>query len=444
MSREMKDTPISGLTQIPKTWNVVPLKMLFSFSKGLSITKSDLTDEGIKVISYGQIHSKNCDGVHATNELIRFTANEFQSNNSLVKCGGFIFADTSEDLNGCGNAIYITDEVYGGYHTVVLNPKEVHDYRYLAYLFKTDAWRTELRKQLTEVKVFSITQFALKNMHVILPSDEEMVQIADFLDSKCSSIDQAVQKQKDIVDRLTEYKQSIITQAVTKGLNPNVEMKNTSISGLAQIPKTWNVVPLKTLFSFSKGLSITKSDLTDEGIKVISYGQIHSKSCDGVHATNELIRFTANEFKSCNSLGKCGGFIFADTSEDLEGCGNAIYITDEVYGGYHTVVLNPKEEHDYRYLAYLFKTDAWRTELRKQLTEVKVFSITQFALKNMHVILPSYEEMVQIADFLDSKCLKINESIERSNKIIQKLEEYKKSLIYNAVTGKIDCRGEVK
>ncbi len=260
MSREMKDTPISGLTQIPKTWNVVPLKMLFSFSKGLSITKSDLTDEGIKVISYGQIHSKNCDGVHATNELVRFTSDKFKSNNSLVKCGGFIFADTSEDLNGCGNAIYITDEVYGGYHTVVLNPKEVHDYRYLAYLFKTDAWRTELRKQLTEVKVFSITQFALKNMHVILPSDEEMVQIADFLDSKCSSIDQAVQKQKDIVDRLTEYKQSIITQAVTKGLNPNIEMKNTSISGLAQIPKTWNVVPLK-FYSINNGCQLLKMSL---------------------------------------------------------------------------------------------------------------------------------------------------------------------------------------
>lgn len=222
------------------------------------------------------------------------------------------------------------------------------------------------------------------------------------------------------------------------------EMKDTPISGLTQIPKTWNVVPLKMLFSFSKGLSITKSDLTDEGIKVISYGQIHSKNCDGVHATNELVRFTSDKFKSNNSLVKCGGFIFADTSEDLNGCGNAIYITDEVYGGYHTVVLNPKEAHDYRYLAYLFKTDAWRTELRKQLTEVKVFSITQFALKNMHVILPSYEEMVQIADFLDSKCSKINESVERSNKIIKKLEEYKKSLIYNAVTGKIDCRGEAK
>ena len=444
MSREMKDTPISGLTQIPKTWNVVPLKMLFSFSKGLSITKSDLTDEGIKVISYGQIHSKNCDGVHATNELVRFTSDKFKSNNSLVKCGGFIFADTSEDLNGCGNAIYITDEVYGGYHTVVLNPKEAHDYRYLAYLFKTDAWRTELRKQLTEVKVFSITQFALKNMHVILPSNEEMTQIADFLDSKCSSIDQTIQKQKDIVNKLIEYKKSIIIQAVTKGLNPNMEIKDTPISGLTQIPKTWNVVPLKMLFSFSKGLSITKSDLTDEGIKVISYGQIHSKNCDGVHATNELVRFTSDKFKSNNSLVKCGGFIFADTSEDLNGCGNAIYITDEVYGGYHTVVLNPKEAHDYRYLAYLFKTDAWRTELRKQLTEVKVFSITQFALKNMHVILPSYEEMVQIADFLDSKCSKINESVERSNKIIKKLEEYKKSLIYNAVTGKIDCRGEAK
>lgn len=435
--REMKDTPISGLTQIPKTWNIVPLKMLFSFRKGLSITKSDLTDEGIKVISYGQIHSKNCDGVHATNELIRFTANEFQSNNSLVKCGGFIFADTSEDLNGCGNAIYITDEVYGGYHTIVLNPKEAHDYRYLAYLFKTDAWRTELRKQLTEVKVFSITQFALKNMHVILPSNEEMIQIADFLDSKCSSIDQAVQKQKDIVDRLTEYKQSIITQAVTKGLNPDVEMKDSGVKFVGMIPVNWTVQRLKFCLSES-----------------LKYGANES----GINYNENLPRYIRitditedGKLKEANKLSltieQANNYILKDKDILLARSGATVgksFLYKKEYGiaafaGYLIkATVNEKLLPEYfNYITQSSYYSLWKDWIFSQAT---IQNIGADKYNQLPTVIPSIEEQIDITNYLDNKCAKIAEAISRQMAAIGKLEEYKKSLIYNAVTGKIDCR----
>lgn len=433
MSREMKDSGIDWIGEIPSDWRIGHLKRLARIKTGSTPSRSveEYYSEksGLPWIKPENLNSY--DSVENTAEYLtaegRVAGTVFPQNTVFACCiasiGKIGYSNIEASCNQQINGLIYNDLInwkYGFYSNVAANNE------YLA-------------------RANSSVQFILNStnqgyIQMPIPSIAEQEIISTFLDSKCAAIDQAIQKQKDIVNKLIEYKQSVITQAVTKGLNPSVEMKNTPISGLTQIPKTWNIVPLKTLFSFSKGLSITKSDLTDEGIKVISYGQIHSKKCDGVHATNELIRFTGEKFKSNNSLAKCGSFIFADTSEDLEGCGNAIYITNEVYGGYHTVILNPKETHDYRYLAYLFKTDAWRTELRKQLTEVKVFSVTQFALKNMHVILPSYEEMVQIADFLDSKCLKINKSIEHSNKIIQKLEEYKKALIYNAVTGKIDCR----
>lgn len=440
MSREMKLTNLDCIHQIPLNWNLMDIKYVSSLINGDRSNQypsgNDIKDSGVNFITSENLHNLKLEIVENSKYI---TAEKYNSlRGAKLRINDLIFC-LRGSLGICSINTDLTEGTIAS-SLVVIRPNDKINPYYLNYSINSNLIKKQIDYWMNGSCAANLSAKDTREFKICVPPISEQNQIVNYLNSKCEAIDQAIQKQKDIVNKLIEYKQSVITQAVTKGLNPSVEMKNTPISGLTQIPKTWNIVPLKTLFSFSKGLSITKSDLTDEGIKVISYGQIHSKKCDGVHATNELIRFTAEKFKSNNSLAKCGSFIFADTSEDLEGCGNAIYITNEVYGGYHTVILNPKETHDYRYLAYLFKTDAWRTELRKQLTEVKVFSITQFALKNMHVILPSYEEMVQIADFLDSKCLKINKSIERSNKIIQKLEEYKKALIYNAVTGKIDCR----
>jgi type I restriction enzyme S subunit len=144
---------------LPEGWEMKPLKNLFSFSKGLSITKNDLTEAGKSVISYGQIHSKNYFGTGIVNDIIRHVSDAIGKNNNsaLVNTGGFVFADTSEDLAGVGNCAYndLEKTIYGGYHTIVLNPRYESDNKYLAYQFRTDAWRLQLRRQLVDVKLFS-------------------------------------------------------------------------------------------------------------------------------------------------------------------------------------------------------------------------------------------------------------------------------------------------
>lgn len=175
LSCKKKDTCIEWLGEIPEEWEVQRLKSYFNFKKGLPITKENLEDSGISVISYGQIHSKNNNGVSICNELIRFVDKSYLKSNSesLVKKGDFIFADTSEDLEGCGNCAYVNSDeiIFAGYHTIIFSSKYQNENKYLAYLFLTDAWRTQIRCNCSGVKLFSITKKILSKVSIILPPD---------------------------------------------------------------------------------------------------------------------------------------------------------------------------------------------------------------------------------------------------------------------------------
>ena len=196
---------VSWAGKIPSHWDVVPLKSKFNFSKGLSITKADLVDTGCPVLSYGQIHSKNNAKTGIVGELLRFVPDSITDgcSESLAVKNGFIFADTSEDLDGCGNCTYVDQNgIYAGYHTVNLKPKTEEDWKYLGYLFQTDAWRYQLRKELTEVKLYSISQKVLKSTTILVPPKEEREAIVAFLDSKCAAIDDAIERHKQIIEKL--------------------------------------------------------------------------------------------------------------------------------------------------------------------------------------------------------------------------------------------------
>ena len=440
--REMKDSGVEWIGKIPADWNVTKIKYLFSSGKGLSITKADLEDNGLPVISYGQIHSKENTNTDIKDSLIRFVDNKYEVfKQCKVNQYDFVFADTSEDYDGCGNCCYKRDNstLYAGYHSIVLHSFKERDNRFLAYLFKTDSWRKQLRETASGVKVFSITQKKLINTSVILPPEKQRKIIADFLDQKCSEIDALTADIQTQIDTLEEYKKSVITEAVTQGLDPNVEMKDSGVEWIGMIPADWNVTKIKYLFSSGKGLSITKADLEDNGLPVISYGQIHSKENTNTDIKDSLIRFVDNKyevFKQCKV--NQYDFVFADTSEDYDGCGNCCYKRDNstLYAGYHSIVLHSFKERDNRFLAYLFKTDSWRKQLRETASGVKVFSITQKKLINTSVILPLEKQRIIIADFLDQKCSEIDQTISEKQQQLETLAEYKKSLIYEYVTGK--------
>lgn len=273
----------------------------------------------------------------------------------------------------------------------------------------------------------------------------EQEQIAKYLDWKCGEVDRIVEVRERQIKLLGELRTSVISRAVTRGLNPNAPLKDSDIDWIGQIPKHWETIKLKYIFTFGKGLNITKEDLVESGMPVISYGQIHSKENHGTGVKESLKRFVNGDYlkTSRQSLVNNNDFIFADTSEDLEGVGNCVFVDNNemLFAGYHTITLKVKNMQHNKYLAYLFLSDLWRTQIRSRVAGVKVFSITKTILNFNTVLLPPIAEQRQIADYLDKKTAEIDNTINKFKVQIDKLKEYRQALITEVVTGKIDVRG---
>lgn len=322
----------------------------------------------------------------------------------------------------------------------VFKPKNEDELKFLDFIFQSQPFQKELRryaKGILEIRLRVSANDILKRP-VALPPVEQQKKIVAFLEKKLSQVDELMANQQEQIDKLKEYKQSVITEAVTKGLDKNAPMKDSGVEWIGEIPQEWRVFPLKALFSFGKGLPITKENLVEEGVAVISYGQIHAKWNSGVTTHKELYRRVSEMYLNTNSesLVKKGDLIMADTSEDKEGCGNCAYIDtqDTVFAGYHTITLKSLTNFNTKYLAYLFLTDNWRSQLRKSVSGVKLFSVSKRILGTTTVLIP--KDVEKIINYLDDKCEKIDRLIAIKQEKIEKLQEYKKSLIYEYVTGK--------
>ena len=344
-------------------------------------------------------------------------------------------------MDGFAGAIGVSDS--RGKATPVLNVMDsIHNKRFLMYYLRTAAYKDVFMSLSTGIRVRScdLRWNKLSVFPFVLPEREEQDRIAEYIDDKLLQINNIISEAKASIEEYKAWKASIIYEAVTKGLDPNVEMKDSGVEWISHIPANWNVKRTKALFSYGKGLPITKENLVEDGIPVISYGQIHSKKNTGTGVIEELIRFVPESYINSNpeSLVKKGDILVADTSEDLAGCGNAVYVDSDMtlFAGYHTIILKSNDVSDNKYIAYLMRTDAWRSQIRANVSGVKLFSISKRILNSTSVILPSTEEQKEITDYLDSKCKAIDEIIAEKDLLILELEKYKKSLIFDVVTGK--------
>lgn len=434
--REMKDSGVEWIEKIPKEWDAIRLKQLFSFGKGLPITKENLIDKGVAVISYGQIHSKMNNGIHIKDELIRYVSEDYiESNpNSLVKQGDFIFADTSEDTEGCGNCVYVDKMVtlFAGYHTIIFFSKSKCDNRFLGYLFKTDAWRSQIRAQVTGVKLFSISKKILSSTSVIMPESITVQnRIADYLDSKCSQIDAIIEKQQAVIEKLNEYKLSLITECVTKGLNSNVEMKDSGVEWIGKIPRNWRLSHIGNLAEVGSGGTPNRknSEYWNGNIPWMASGEINYEY---VYETAEKITELGMENSNAKMLPMNTvmlGLIGQGKTKGL----TAILKTKCTCNQNLAYLIPHKELLYYEYLFYCFK--AMYVYIRGIVGDSQA-GIYQGFLKKQYIPLPSLDEQKTLCDSLNKCCEKINKTIADRQSAIEKLIEYKKSLIYEVVTGK--------
>ena len=272
-----------------------------------------------------------------------------------------------------------------------------------------------------------------------------MTDTVCFLDWKVSSINKLISNYRRQIVLLEEMKQRKIDESVVKGMRKSALIRNHDVRWDIDYPEHWQIRRIRESFSFRKGLSITKANLVETGIAVISYGQIHSKKNSGVSLNEELIRYVNESYLTTNRscLVEKGDFIFADTSEDVTGCGNCAYIDwdDTIFAGYHSIIAHPDGSTNNKYLAYLFKSPTWRYQIRKKVNGVKVYSITQKMLKDAFILIPPDDEQKEIVRYLDEVCAKIDAAIKKMEEKIANLQDLKIRLVADTVTGKIDVRG---
>lgn len=438
--RAMKDSGIEWIGKIPQHWNTPPLRSKYSFSKGLSITKADLSDSGACVISYGQIHSKDNDGVTVKDSLVRHIP---QNHSSLVdtaktQIGDLIFADTSEDLQGCGNCVYIDrdDSIYAGYHTLLLRPKNGSMGRYYAYLFSSDAWRAQIRAKASGVKLFSITQDILKSTVLLEPPIEEQDRIVKYLDDKCSAIDALITAKEKTNTLLRERRQSIIYEAVTKGLDPTVPMKDSGVEWIGVIPERWSVGKIGYFIDVFNGDRSSNypsgNDLQESGIPFLTSSNLE----------RDVIETTSCKYITKEKYESLSGFKMQ--LDDIVYClrgsvGKCAINKTEVCGTIASSLMGIRcKSIDPDWLLFVLKSSVVEAQNRFFMNGTCAANLSAEYICTYLIPVCSEAEQRAIADYLLQQCKSIDKIINMNDLEIGKLKEYRQSLIHEAVTGKIE------
>ena len=429
--REMKDSGLKWIGQIPNGWEVNRIKYLFKTAKGLSVTKDNLIEEGLPVISYGQIHSKINTGVIVADELRRFVSYDYRKYvSSKLEKFDFAFADTSEDYEGCGNCVYkrTDDELYGGYHVVILHSIKKEDNRYFAYLFQTDAWREQSRTKASGVKVFSVTQKIINEASVIIPPVEMQARISNFLDAKCAEIDALTADIQTQIDTLEQYKRSVITESVTKGLNPDVEMKDSGTPWCPLIPIHWKYANPKALFT-------QRLDRAYPGDKQLTASQEY-----GVIYQDEYMELTGTKIvtvmKDFSILKHVEPNDFVISMRSFQGGLEYSERRGSISSAY--VMLIPNNEYVYPpFYRWFFKSSKYINAIQSTSNLVRDGQAMRYAnFAQVPLFIIPLDEQKQISEYLDEKVRKIDEILKIKKNQLEILAEYKKSLIYEYVTGK--------
>ena len=257
----------------------------------------------------------------------------------------------------------------------------------------------------------SFTEEQLGQLKVPLPPLQEQSAIASYLDTQCAKIDEIIAQAKASIEDYKQWKASIIYEAVTKGLDPNVEMKDSGIEWIGRMPAHWTAPALKHLCTMQAGKNLISEQISTSG----QYPVYGGNGQRGYYSD-----YNAN-----------GNFLLVGRQGAL--CGNVHYVSGKFWATEHAVVTTPSKITNIRYLYYLL--------IAMDLNQYASNSAAQPGLSvgnilTVKTLLPPIGEQVRISEFLDNGCPKIDEVITEKQSLIDDLESYKKSLIYEVVTGK--------
>ena len=311
---------------------------------------------------------------------------------------------------------------------------------YIHHLLRCSVFLPEYRRLSGGIRPdqWDLNENAFLNITIVLPPLSQQKRIAGFLDAKCAQIDAIIEKQQQVIEKLKAYKQSVITEAVTKGLDPTVPMKDSGVEWIGMVPEHWDVIRLRYIGSCQNGIS-KGGESFGTGYPFVSYSDVYK---------NEILPYSvdglveSNESEQDNFSVRLGDVFFTRTSETIEEVGLASVCFNSIekatFAGFLIRMRPYNGIIKTHFSMYYFRCIIHRAFLTKEMNIVTRASLGQELLKRLPVLLPPQPEQVEIAQYLKAKCDNVDEMIGHRVEVVSKITAYKKSLIYEAITGKME------
>ena len=423
----MKESGIDWIGQIPQEWEVIKFKYLGDVKQGLTYSPSDIVDkdEGILVLRSGNIQNGVLD--FTNNVYVKTKVAEsivLRKNDILITA-----RNGSSALIG-KNAIIDTDikATFGAFMMVFRTNKSLIA-KFAFYLMNISF--NFYRTFFTTSTVNQLTAAIFNGIEVPLPSISEQQKIADFLDKKTAQLDKVKSLLEEQIQKLKDYRSSLIYETVTKGLDKTVPLKDSGIDWIGQVPQGWGVKAIKYIFAEIGSGSTPKSDneiFYDGDINWIQSGDLYQT--DTVTSVSKTISYQG--FKSTSAL-KIYQPPFVALAMYGASVGNvAVSYIDACVNQAVVVMLGASEK--VRFGKYAI--EASKSNLIFSAQGGTQPNISQNLIKNWSIPQPKSEEQVQIVDFLDKKTVQIDKLIQIKNEQIKNINKQQQTLIYDYVTGK--------
>jgi len=428
--REMKDSGVEWIGEIPIDWAVSKIKFVAKSNLN-ALSEDTAATQMIDYIDIGSVTYTN--GI----ELVqRFSFDEAPSRaRRVVHIGDTIISTVRTYLK----AVAYIEKEYDGFIAStgfsVLTPNQGLNRKYLYYAVSSHSFISEVESNSVGISYPAINDSVLIDLKSVFPALKTQHRIADYLDAKCAQIDRAIARQQEAIEKLKEYKLSVITEAVTKGLNPDVPMKDSGIEWIGKIPEGWNVSSLGYNVDLIQtgpfGSQLHAEDYTDEGVYVINPANIQNGKLY-LEGAPTISNQKATELSQ--HLLALGDIVFARRGE-MGRCA-CIEDDDQYFCGTGCMKVKCGSSLSPKFAILYLQIPFMKQYLELNSVGTTMANLNSSIISRIPMIIPPFCEQEEIVVFLRHRSVLSDDAIAGKQKIIDKLTEYKKSLIYEVVTGK--------
>lgn len=414
MARKMKDSGIEWIGEIPEGWELIKAKYLFS-------QRNEKGNSTLVLLSptqkYGVIPQSQLEGVVQVKETTDLRA--FKT----IHIGDFVISLRSfQGGFEFSNYEGVCSPAYQVFHAT----KDLSN-DFFRYLFKSDGFISKINSLTVGIREGKNIQYwDFSNMLLAVPPKEIQIRSAQYLNAKCTEIDTMLSKTRSSIEEYKKLKQAVITQAVTKGVRGEREMKDSGVEWISEIPANWTVKRGKQLFSETNERSETGSE------ELLTVSHITGVTPRSQKTVNMFMSESLVGYKICHN-----GDLAANTMWMWQGAIGVSKFHGVISPSYNTY-RQKANDYYFEYLDYLLRIRPLIDAYTIHSTGITLSRLRLYpdSFLSLYFIVPPIAEQKEIADYLDAKCAEIDKLIAKKEQLVKELESYKKSLIYEVVTGK--------